>query len=301
MLDNSLRQKREKRSRRKYTEVYSVRNYLHELYVSKRCFGKIEEHIFRSPEVHPQFWQFETLSSGQMSTLLISTMQEAIILNNHGVHNLKTGQFSAALKYLKQAAERLYKLTRETNQVPETEEEQAFEQNIFKLDAEGNCDVCCETSLKGGCSLMQSDNIGVFIQATPFCLPQTFPCNKVGLTFVSTIVLYNMGLTYHLSSCQCSSIPNAIESAVTLYKMSCALAVRHPGNDQLIPLVMACMNNLGCLYFDLGDFDMSKKFLDDLTLYIMSLGANLRVPQLKRNELMLNAILLRNPSAARAA
>jgi tetratricopeptide (TPR) repeat protein len=231
-----------------------------------------------------------------------STMNAAIALNNQGVQRLREGDYRMALSNLKEAAELMYLATKDfdgdehgchTPAGQRQEERRAPNERYFLADG----------SAKDDHLLKPSDNI-FFIHDTPFTISSVLlPNNRAGLTVISTIVLYNMSLTYHLSSCQCSAIPHAQECATTLYKMACSLAMKHKNDELMIRIAMASMNNLGCLHFEWGNFESAKEYLDALAQYLVTLGANYDgpVPLIQRNELMLNVIILRNPHAARAA
>lgn len=229
-------------------------------------------------------------------------MNAAITLNNRGVQRLKQGNFKSALTVLKEAAELMYVATKalsDAEALPVVHTPEYLHEDTKNKETRN---IFSAGVVKDDHVLKPSDNI-FFIHDTPFTICSILPYDKQGLTIMSTIVLYNMSLTYHLSSSQCSAIPHAQECATTLYKMACSLAMKHSDDELMIRIAMASLNNLGCLHYELGDFTCAKEYLDDLACYLMTLGESYGGPVqlIQRNELMLNVIILRNPHAARAA
>jgi tetratricopeptide (TPR) repeat protein len=224
-------------------------------------------------------------------------MNEAITLNNQGVQRLQEGDYSSALSDLKQAAELMHaalKVLEGSGTIPA---------EVIQYEGEENSRAYISAVPAKEEHVLSSSENFVFLHDTPFRIPSSVPSNKAGATIVIAIVLYNMALTYHISFCQSYSIPRSNEYAISLYKMACNIGRKYCGDVNMMSIVMACMNNLGYLHYELGQFECAKIYLDDLARYITTLGeeSDGRAHQLQKNEFMLNAVFLRKSHPARAA
>lgn len=157
-------------------------------------------------------------------------------------------------------------------------------------------------------------------------LPQ-LPLTSTTCACESAAILFNMALSYHLSSTySVESIP--LHNALTLYEMACSVALRvesqHEQLQQLLLLqsytqqqqhqqqrqcisrvIMASLNNIGQVYHRLGKYKKARDYLDDLSHYVLNAGTTAptleRTEILERREFLLNAMLLHEPRGAPAA
>jgi tetratricopeptide (TPR) repeat protein len=225
-------------------------------------------------------------------------MNDAIEMNNRGVKWLVEGKYTFALSDLKKAAECMQTITKICEQACTI---RAAEESIGEMHHEDhNASPVYFTAVPAvseGQRFFQSQRC-VFIHDTPFTIPQQM--TTTATTVVGVIILYNMALTYQLAY-QCSLIPNANENALTLYEMAYTLAVKYCERGNFTPIIVACMNNLGCLHYELGEFDCARTYLDELVHYIRKGPNGCYITLLQKNEFMLNAMLLRNTHSADAA
>ena len=212
---------------------------------------------------------------------------------------MKEGNYSTAITVLRRAAEQMYTLTTAVDQATVAALPNA---NATGAQHEGFCEHCSHSMRSPENSLGASSKASLFMQDKPFCITPLQHITKKQHTFVSTTILYNMALAYHLAATQCAPIPKAFQCASVLYRMACSLALKNvQSDDNMAPIAMGCMNNLGCLYYDTGEFDQARLCLDDLAKFIASVGKSSSVPLLQRNEFMLNTMLFRNLHGAPAA
>ena len=134
------------------------------------------------------------------------------------------------------------------------------------------------------------------------CMMQQHNNNNT-CTLESAIILFNMGLTYHLNFLKAAfSLEHALTNALTLYEMACNLGMQVSRSEGSSQIVMASLNNLGHLHHEVGDFGKSRIYLEELSNYIMSLeNPTKREVAKERHEFMLNVMVLREPQGAPAA
>mmetsp|Transcript_27246 Transcript_27246/g.63275 ORF Transcript_27246/g.63275 Transcript_27246/m.63275 type:complete len:222 (-) Transcript_27246:65-730(-) len=214
----------------------------------------------------------------------------AILQNNLGVEYLQEGDHSLALQHFEAAAFHLYQIAHifQNRQTSGSETIPAFCQDTVVFSKE-------ESILNGG-SLICSNPIVLHEQWDDNISSECY-------TLQSAAILYNMGLTYHLSFLRPHSLDNSIRNAMNLYDMAYSLAVQEARGQEESPLVvMAALNNLGELHHELGEFETSRLYLENLTAYISSLDdPSERKDAIERHEFMLNSMILRAAHGAAAA
>jgi tetratricopeptide (TPR) repeat protein len=197
-------------------------------------------------------------------------MNDAIQMNNRGVALLVEGNYTSALSNLKKAAEFMHTLTKTG--------EQELKRHADK-DLRGAMDhkdhyedhhnfstyfTAAPAVLKGQ-RFRQSDR-SVVIHDAPFNIPLTLQMTTSTATVVGAVVLFNMALTYQLAK-QCPLIPHANENALSLYEMAYILAEKYCKGVNMTPIIVACINNLGCLHYELGEFDCARTYLGNLVQF----------------------------------
>lgn len=190
-------------------------------------------------------------------------MNDAIQMNNEGVALLVEGNYTLALSNLKRAAECMHTLTKPGERAHNGP---ADEDSMGGTDHEDHHDFCTyfteAPAVLDGQRFRQSECC-VVMHDTPFNIPLTLQMTSTAATVVGAVVLFNMALTYQLAN-QCPLIPHANENALSLYEMAYILAAKYCKRVNMTPIIVACMNNLGCLHYELGEFDCAKIYLGNL-------------------------------------
>lgn len=142
------------------------------------------------------------------------------------------------------------------------------------------------------------------------------PDPLVNSTVVSSIILFNLALVYHLKGLEGSDdlCQSRLQSAQSLYSKARTLldeagfsAVHSSGHPVVDILTMAIMNNQGQISFYLYDHEQAQKFFDLLVIYC----STVRPHDLQSNDgallewhmsaFLVNAITLQQPTHASAA
>mmetsp|Transcript_3067 Transcript_3067/g.6839 ORF Transcript_3067/g.6839 Transcript_3067/m.6839 type:complete len:190 (+) Transcript_3067:2178-2747(+) len=178
----------------------------------------------------------------------------AILQNNMGVEYLQEGQHKLALQHFEAAALQLYQIAHIINNTQTTDTPVSS---------------CKDMCISKEPSIVKENS---FISSSPIFIHQHRDCNvsSKSYTMQSAAILFNMGLTYHLSFMQSYALDDAISNAMNLYGMAYSLAMQvsdEAGSNQII---MAALNNLGEIHHESGDFERSRSYLEDLTAYIAS-------------------------------
>ena len=213
-------------------------------------------------------------------------MNTAIKHNNLGVALLQKGRHEEALLELKQAAELMYSIAQKLKEMV--------------LSGVRPCSPLqfCETHQ---CSISTSNSL---IRSTPLLMSYNTGDPSSSCAVESAIVLMNMALCYHLDSVEANTMPGAVQHALTLYNMAYSLGVQVEDDERAFDLVLTSLNNLGQLHYEMGDFEQSRGYLEDIAAYVAFLDEHESgyLIDEDRHEFMLNAMVLRNPtSCARAA
>lgn len=117
-------------------------------------------------------------------------------------------------------------------------------------------------------------------------------------TMESATIIYNMGLVYRLSG----ESTCLLQKAWSLFDMSFSVAFSVPSDTRSRKIAMACLNNTGEIQHALGNYQLSRQYLDTLYTLIISLPPARDETTLKeRHQLLLNVMLLQEPKIASAA
>lgn len=203
-------------------------------------------------------------------------MNSAIDHNNKGIAFLEMGLNGEALQELKVAAQLMYSTTQEMQQ--------------RKMHNKRNV-MCVAPPCQKSISTPNS-----FVRSTPILMSYADNATS-SCTIESATILMNMALCYHLDSMNSHSIFAAIQNATTLYEMSYSLAIQCNGDPRSHQIILISLNNLGQLAHELGNFEASRRYFDDVSSYINILGHMGEGDfVVDRHDFMLNALVLRNPN-----
>ena len=211
-------------------------------------------------------------------------MNTAINHNNLGVSCLQKGSYQDALVELKKAAQLMYSTTQELK-----------ESSLAGPQQSCHVPVHCKTH---ECSVATNNS---FIRSTPMIMTH-IEGPATSCTVESATVLMNMALCYHLDSAEANRMPDAMHNALTIYQMAYSLGVQAHGDERAQNLILTSLNNLGQLHHEMGDFEKSGLYLEDLASYVAFInerGSGHLVED--RHEFMLNAMVLGNPNSCAGA
>lgn len=231
-------------------------------------------------------------------------MDAAIECNNMGVELLHTGRLDEALDTFKGAARILYPVS-QCFQHPTTPNSagicssplQAAAPQVFLDKTETIERAKAELSIANlssrGTSRLDENS---FVFARPLNV-ERLQEEPTSCTMESAIIVYNMGLAYHLYG-----TVSCVQKALCLFDMAFSLAFSVSLDRRSPKIVMASLNNAGEIHHSLGNYQLSRQYLDSLYSYILSLPSAKDEESLKeRHQLLLNAMLLQEPRIAGAA
>lgn len=204
-------------------------------------------------------------------------MNAAIKHNNNGIHYLQKEDYCTALSEFKLAAQFMCSVHR---------------------DAE------CRQQSQMSCITkeMPVPTENSFIHCKPMIMFSTNMQTSSGYAFESAIILMNMALCYHLDSQGTQSIQRSRENAIKLYEMSYSMGLRIKSDERSHHVILSALNNLGQIYNEIGEYEKSRLYFEDLTAYVVFLGNEGHCSSLAdQQELILNSIVLRNPNTSAAA
>lgn len=147
--------------------------------------------------------------------------------------------------------------------------------------------------------LMTSDK--AFIVCEPIVIDKTNLHYGEGLascTLEASAIVFNMGLVYRLSG----SNESLLMRAWSMFDMAFSLVFSVNPEAQSSKIGLACMNNAAEAQHALGNYRLSHRYLDILYSTILSLPPPIDDESFKeRHQLLLNVMLLREPTKAGAA
>eukprot|EP00540_Astrosyne_radiata_P011855 CAMPEP_0116865180 /NCGR_PEP_ID=MMETSP0418-20121206/25252_1 /TAXON_ID=1158023 /ORGANISM="Astrosyne radiata, Strain 13vi08-1A" /LENGTH=217 /DNA_ID=CAMNT_0004500519 /DNA_START=1376 /DNA_END=2029 /DNA_ORIENTATION=+ len=210
----------------------------------------------------------------------------AIIQNNVAAEYLRQGHHILALEHFESAAKHLHQIAITLKDMCPSHSSTSDFEDILTFK---------ETCILKGDSFISSSPILLHEYSDNFLSPEAYRIQ-------SATILFNMGLTCHLSFMRPNGINDALSNAMTLYEMACSLGLQGSQDEDSSQIVMAALNNMGELHHELGNFKRSKSYLEDLTAYILSLDDPLEQEEAdERHGFMLNAMVLRSSHGAAAA
>jgi tetratricopeptide (TPR) repeat protein len=224
--------------------------------------------------------QFDNKSSPNK---MCTVMNVAICHNNEGIALLEKGLHDKALLEFKKSAQLMYSIT------------QDLKAKGPVVDPHTSATTCNTTNAP-----IVTGNY--FIRSSPIVMSSSDELTAASCTVESATVLVNMALCYHLDSLLPNGIEDAIANAVTLYDMSYSLGLQINEDPRSHHIILTALNNLGQIHHDLGNFDKSRLYFENLSTYVILLGREGTEDTVSdRHEFMLNALVLRNPNTSAAA
>jgi hypothetical protein len=232
-------------------------------------------------------------------------MNAAIQCNNVGVSLLGMGLIVESLDAFKGAAQILYPVSQSFHTIPTSEIDAAIQQMPPLPDTLKEEDDATTVQQVNAALSLAEHSVGTkkypstddsFVCVDPLMLDPV-EGEPTSCTMESAIIVMNMGLAYHLNGCE-----PGLSKALSLFDM--AFAIAHPLINDLRSekVAMASLNNAAHIHHSLGNYQYSAYYLDILTSYIYSLPETNDYMTMKaRNYFMLNAMLLQQPTSARAA
>mmetsp|Transcript_9264 Transcript_9264/g.21372 ORF Transcript_9264/g.21372 Transcript_9264/m.21372 type:complete len:221 (-) Transcript_9264:151-813(-) len=220
---------------------------------------------------------------------MATEMKIAVIHNKVGVEFVKRGEYEMALHHFETAALHLYNMAHQL-------------QKSKKRDSESSGFGRNDMSFSGTPANLQDDPL---ICGRPIVIHENLvsaPLSCESYTLRSAAILYNMGLTYHLSFTMPQAMHGAFANAVKMYEMAYDLVLQVPQGEIPTQIVMAVLNNLGAVHHEIGDFGRSRSYLEDLSCFISHLeDPTEEEDAIKRGEFRLNAMVLGAAHGAAAA
>jgi tetratricopeptide (TPR) repeat protein len=153
---------------------------------------------------------------------------------------------------------------------------------------------------------------GINVIASPTAYsPDVF----VNSTVVSSIIIFNLGVVYHLEGLEeCGNRSARLGKARLLYTKSdlllkdAGVPLSSTGNPVIDMLSMALFNNLAQTSFELGSYDESRRCFDKLIMFSITVAPSRyddayigSLLDQEKSRFLLNAIILHDPKLAPAA
>lgn len=255
-------------------------------------------------------------------------------LNNLGAIHLQEGRLRTSLELFRNALNlTLIDLETEqqsscSNDLPSRNDEMdASPALIGDQNSSAGCGLGCNVSpvTYGSCFEVESDYIQPSPSSVPFVqsqainvipLPTAYSHDPlVNMTIVSSIVLFNLGIVYHLRGLEGTSESAAhLVKACSLYQKSQVLLadsgvpLNSTGNPVIDMLSMAINNNLAQVFFELSMYEDSRQHFEQLISFAVTVVparygdcmiGNLVDQQ--KSSFLLNAMILHAPKLAAAA
>ena len=251
-------------------------------------------------------------------------MEQVISTNNSGVASLATGSYKEALISFKRAAEMMHSCGRmfsigssgleKSNVAQEAIGEGQMAHSHSREEKDDNK---WQESEENGQRQQQNEQLPFiknayypkevcFLRSKAFVIAHRasscFTCTQV-----SAIILFNMALTYQLSFLKSTPLPRSIDNAASLYGMAISLATHLRDQPLFVRLLLASLNNLGYLHYDVGNFQLSKVYFYELihsaARAVEQAGDKALTAEVlaERQQVLLNAMVLDTPHSAKAA
>jgi len=233
----------------------------------------------------------------------MNALAAAIQYNNIGVTLLESGHHEVGLEVFRGSAELMYTATNARNHVSSQTNTASEDEKIMQVKAK--LQLTHITSLTKAKKIDSQIEIDCFLYHTGIRLtpPPSEGQPIYSCALVSATVLFNMALAYHLGSPQPHQICPSLHNALTLYDMAYNVATRVGTQPESQLVICASLNNLGQLHHELGQYSTSRKNLDNLSSYIVSLDPHAADNKsiIERRQFLLNAMMLHKPRGAPAA
>jgi hypothetical protein len=217
----------------------------------------------------------DTGCATQPSDPLMSSLHAAVEHNNQGIDYLEQGLHENSLQEFKRAAQMLHLTTQYLKE---------NHGNIKGLPAK-------PSNIQARKSIPTNND---FIRSTPLRLGNS-DGTTISCTIESATVLLNMALCCHLNSVGTCSISDAMSNAIALYEMSYTLAMKCSYDQRSHPIILISLNNLGQLAHEVGEFELSTRYLEELSSKVVRFREGGELSYIDNpQEFLLNALVLRN-------
>jgi tetratricopeptide (TPR) repeat protein len=249
-------------------------------------------------------------------TDICQAMEASMECNNIGVALLRAGRLREALDTFKGAAHLMYPVSQCLEQHPRCHHhqqqpapKQALSPSRQRLSNETTVlrakSYISQVQVEEQ-QLMQTidDDENLSDNAYLLTIPILLNCSfasapPMSCTVESAVIVYNMALTYLLYGSRACQL-----KAISLFDMSFSLAYSVQADARSPRIAMASLNNIGVIYYSLGEYELSRGYLDTLRTYIMSLSTTTdEKPEIlkEKHQLLLNTMMLTQPMIAGAA
>jgi hypothetical protein len=254
-------------------------------------------------------------------------------LNNLGAMHLQSGHLRTSLNLFRDALS-LTLLDLEAEQRSSCCSDMAFENEsrtaLSSSQANDNVQACsaspnsasrgnsCTEEVESDCPQF-SPSSTAFVQAQAINvipLPNAYSHDPlVNMTIVSSIVLFNLGIVYHLKGLEGTNESSSyLVKSCSLYQKSQVLLadsgvpLNCTGNPVIDILSMAINNNLAQVFFELAMYDDSRQHFEQLIAFAVTVVparyGDLAIGNLideQKSKFLLNAMILHAPKLAPAA
>jgi tetratricopeptide (TPR) repeat protein len=229
-------------------------------------------------------------------------MNDAFSCNNMGVSLLLEGKHALALNYFSQAARILYCTSIESRMIEETISFEGTKlvtevglRHANSFDLEG----IIKPATLSEYVFAQKDEHFLYVYTIPFVLNDSasIKCKSTMAISSSVIVIFNMALC-HDTAWRMYNSSNGYEcNAIKLYEMACCLAIQN-FEDRCVmdKIVTACLNNLGCLCYRIGEYENSRLYSEHLIVFLSQSNGSSddEDARWQRKEYLLNLMQIQN-------
>ncbi len=280
--------------------------------------------LYHTPD--PRYTDLTATLCSSLSNIAMAT-QRAAQFNNAGVVLVGWGQLLEALNTFRQALECIMGLLG-TSRLPEktlsspassVQSEVDFSRGSFSIPFPFNARKHTSNKRKNRCTTAElSDDTCSLLHTTPFSMdPRVGAYSEDSLlntSVVSAIILFNLGVLYHLKSMEGHGSERKLIKARDLYEKSrilltdAGVSIAPTGNPVVDVLYLAVMNNLAQVSYDLSSYDAARCYAYLLIEFALSIGPVLYssmqtayTMESEKNRFLLMASLRHIPELAPAA
>jgi tetratricopeptide (TPR) repeat protein len=237
-------------------------------------------------------------------------MNEAFSCNNMGVSLLLQGKHALALKCFSQAARRLYCISFKSHMIDEMIPLQGTkletELGLYRANDSYYSDDIIESATLSECAFTQNDDYSLYVFTNPFLLNDTTSVRNKSTMAISSsvIVIFNMALCHDTAWRMYESSNGIHSNAIKLYEMACCLAIQNSVDRCIMDqIVTACLNNLGCIFYRIGEYENSRLYSEHMILFMSQRDYSLDDDdaKLQRKEYLLNLMQIQSPHFSASA
>jgi tetratricopeptide (TPR) repeat protein len=229
-------------------------------------------------------------------------MTFAIELNNIGVSFLRSGNLDEAFESFKLAVELMKQTT--------AKRERRFVRRRSVTQPASVLRAKYELGLiESRVDKDSEPNSACFVSKAAIMLPESMEAGND--SWESAILIFNLALALHLIGLE-PGMESFLHKGLKLYKLAKKLITQHLKEDEQdqpeeselnrinTQLVMSILNNMGHIYYELGEFVASRTYFDGMTTMV-AWNARQQLGYQDLEAFLLNSIVLSQPSVAAAA